>query len=250
VETRQRYGVYDHFAWFYSRGWGTDYHTQLQPVLEDHICPRLPAAGWVLDVCCGSGDLSRALLDRGYRVTGIDGSGEMLCHARRQAAEAEFRLADARDFHFPPQFDAALSTFDSLNHLLTLDELEEVFENVCHALVPGGLFVFDLNMQEAFETLWRGSFSSVEDTAVGITNGSYDPVGKVGCALVTLFRLDDGDIWRRSDVKVLEKCYTLEEITDALERTGFSAIETHDAWELGMRGDLAMGRSFFFATKP
>lgn len=247
--TAQRYEIYDRFAWFYSQGWGLDYHNEVRPVLENHVFPRLADGSRVLDLCCGSGDLSRALADRGYKVTGIDGSEEMLHCARRQVPGADFRLEDARDFRLGPQFSAALSTFDSLNHVLSLAELEAVFENVYRALLPGGLFVFDLNMQEAFETMWRGSFSSVQDTAVGITNGSYDPVEKVGRAQVTLFRPDGDGRWCRSDVTVLEKCYPVEEVTDALARTGFTGIETREAWELGMRGEVALGRNFFFAVK-
>jgi len=246
----ERYGVYDHFAWFYSRGWGADYHVQLRPVLDEQIFPRLRQGARVLDVCCGSGDLSRVLAERGYRVTGLDGSHEMLACARRQAPAAEFLLEDARNFSVPAVYDAALSTFDSLNHVLTLAGLESVFQNVSRALVSGGLFVFDMNMQEAFETMWRGSFSSVEDEAVGITSGSYDAAEKIGSAHVTLFRSDGAGVWRRDDVTVREKCYSLEEIGDALARAGFTSIETHEAWELGMRGDIALGRTFFFAVRP
>jgi SAM-dependent methyltransferase len=246
----QRYGVYDHFAWFYSRGWGIDYHQQLRPALQAHVFPRLAKGARLLDVCCGSGDLSRVLVEHGYKVTGIDGSAEMLCYARSNAPGGVFHVADARDFDLPSRFDAALSTFDSLNHLLTLGEIESVFKNVHRALVPGGLLVFDLNMEEAFTSMWRGSFSSVEETAVGITSGSYDPVEKIGRAQVTLFRPDGGDVWHRSDITVLEKCYTVEEVTSVLEGAGFDSIETRDAWELGMRGDIALGRTFFFATRP
>ncbi len=249
MRTAERYGVYDHFAWFYSRGWGADYHTQVRPALENHVFPRLAAGARVLDVCCGSGDLSRVLAARGFAVTGIDGSEQMLAHAREQVPGATFLLEDARDFALDESFDAALSTFDSLNHLLTLAELESVFANIRRALVPGGLFVFDLNMQEAFETMWRGSFSTVEEDAVGITGGSWDAAAKIGRAQVTLFHREEGGLWRRSDVTVLEKCYSVEEVTAALERTGFGGIETQEAWELGMRGDIALGRTFFLATR-
>ncbi|MGE5647496.1 MAG: class I SAM-dependent methyltransferase [Acidobacteriota bacterium] len=242
------YSVYDHFAWFYSQGWGLDYHKQARPVLENHVFPRIPEGARVLDVCCGSGDLSRLLADRGYRVTGIDGSAEMLRYARQLVPEAEFRLEDARAFEYPPEFEAALSTFDSLNHVLTPGELQCVFANVRRALAPGGLFVFDLNMEAAFETLWQGSFSSMEAAAVGITSGSYDAAEKLGRAQVTLFRPESGDLWRRSDVTVVERCYTEEEVRDALGSAGFAAVEVREAWELGMRGDIALGRSFFFAA--
>jgi SAM-dependent methyltransferase len=105
----------------------------------------LPAAARVLDLCCGSGDLSRELLARGYQVTGLDGSPEMLRYARQRVPRTEFLLEDARSFACEARFDAVLSTYDSLNHILSLEELEAVFANVFRALVPGGLFFFDLH---------------------------------------------------------------------------------------------------------
>ncbi|HVX65750.1 MAG TPA: class I SAM-dependent methyltransferase [Bryobacteraceae bacterium] len=250
MPSSERYGVYDQFAWFYQRGWGADYHAQLQPVLENSIFPRLRAGARILDLCCGSGDLTRVLAGHGFSVTGIDGSEQMLAYARRHVPGAEFRLDDARDFASEPVFDAVLSTFDSLNHILTLAELQRAFESVARALVPGGTFIFDLNMEEAFATLWRGSFSTVEEAGVGITNGSYDAERGIGRAEVTLFRPEADGRWRRSDVTVLEKCYTSQEVAGALERAGFGSIEEHEAWELGMRGDIALGRTFFFAALP
>ncbi len=243
------YGTYDRFAWFYAQGWGDDFHAQFRPVLDDSIAPLLDRSAHVLDLCCGSGDLSAALAARGYRVTGIDGSAEMLDFARKKAPGVEFLLEDARTFHFEPVFDAVLSTFDSLNHVLTLEELECVFRNVLAALEPGGLFVFDLNMQECFETLWRGTSASVTSDSAAITRGSYDPLERIGRAEVTIFRLEQG-VWRREDVSVLEKAYSVEEITAALERTGFEEIRSSDAYELGMRTEIAIGRKIYFASKP
>jgi SAM-dependent methyltransferase len=158
-------------------------------------------------------------------------------------------LGDVRAFSLPPGFDAALSTFDSLNHILSIGELRCAFANVFGALAAGGVFVFDLNMQESFETLWRGTFASVDETSAGITRGDYDPATKTGRAEVTLFRLEKGT-WRRSDVTVLEHCYTPEEVTAGLQETGFADLEIHDAWELGMRGETAVGRAWFFARRP
>ena len=244
------YGVYDPFAWFYSQGWGSDYHNQAAPLLERYVFTRLPAGARVLDVCCGTGDLSRILAARGYCVTGIDGSDQMLRFARAQVPGAEFLLADARRFSLSGRFDAALSTYDSLNHILETDELESAFASVRCALVPGGLFVFDMNTTESFETLWCGSSGTVEETAASITRGSYDPATRIGRADLTLFRLAEDGAWARSDIAVLERCYPEETVTAALDRAGFTAIEQHPAEELGMHGDMAVGRVFFFAVRP
>jgi SAM-dependent methyltransferase len=245
-----RYDVYDEFAWFYTRGWALDFHNQARPVLEARVFARLKPGARVLDLCCGAGNLSEELAARGFLVTGLDGSEEMLRYARRRVPEAEFRTGDARSFSLEPVFDAVVSTFDSLNHVLKVEELNCVFANAFGALAAGGLFAFDLNMQEAFETLWHGVFASIDDETAGITRGSYDREMKTGRADVSLFRkLEDGG-WRRSDVSVLERCYSREEIVRGLAAAGFTSIEVREAWELGMRGDVALGREWFFASKP
>jgi SAM-dependent methyltransferase len=244
-----RYGAYDQFAWFYSKGWGEEYHKQARTTIERHVLPRLPEGARVLDLCCGTGDLGITLRASGCRITGLDGSEEMLRYARQRVPDADFLCEDARTFQLPAVFDAVLSTFDSLNHIVTIEDLEAVFHNVRRALVDGGLFAFDLNMAESFETLWRGSTAVVEEADVSIVRGSYSSEEKLGRAEVTLFARE-GELWRRSDVCVLERCYSETEIEDALDRCGFEHIETYDACEVGMRGDIALGRAFFFARKP
>jgi SAM-dependent methyltransferase len=247
VPGAEPYTTYDQFAWYYSKDWGEDYHKQARVVLEGHVFPRLAAGARVLDLCCGSGDLAVVLLANGFRVTGIDGSGRMLEYARARAPEAEFLLEDARTLRFEARFDAVLSTFDSLNHVLTIEELESVFRNVHAALDGGGLFVFDLNMLESFETLWCGATADVQDDAVVITRASYDPLERTGRADITMFRFEGA--WERSDVAVLEKCYSEDQVRAALDRAGFYELWVRDACELGMCGDTALGRSFFFAVK-
>jgi SAM-dependent methyltransferase len=244
----ERYDEYDRIAWCYSRGWGEGFHEQAHLVLRGWVFPRLAPGSRVLDLCCGSGDLTVTLQAAGFKVTGLDGSAEMLAFARARVPEAEFILADARSFHFESAFDAVLSTFDSMNHILVLEELECVFRNVHAVLNDGGLFVFDMNMQESFETLWQGTFATVEPEHVSVTRGSYNADEKIGRAQITMFRQNEG-AWTRSDVEVLERCYTEAEILNALERAGFTNPAARDAYEVGMRGDNAVGRTFFFATK-
>jgi SAM-dependent methyltransferase len=241
--------AYDDFAWFYDRYWNEEFHSLAFPILDRIWLSALPPGAHILDVCCGTGYLANLLAGRGFRVEGLDASAEMISYARSHVPGATFHVGDAASTRLPGQFDAAVSTFDSLNHILTLDELECVFANVFKSLAPGGLFAFDLNMREAFETLWRGTFSSVDDETAAITRGTYDPATGIGRADITLFRLEDG-AWRRSDVSVPERCYSEEEIVGALERCGFGPVEAGDAWEVGMRGDVALGRKWFFAAKP
>src|SRR5438309_1754506 len=114
----RRFSDYDPFAWIYTNYWGHEFHDEVMPALEKLVLKRLPRQASILDVCCGDGRVTRALMRRGYRVTGLDGSEGMLSYARKRVPKAELLLLDAREFQLPARFDAAISTFDSLNHVM------------------------------------------------------------------------------------------------------------------------------------
>ncbi len=239
---------YDRLAWFYNKYWGAHYHGLALAVLDKILLRDLPAAAHILDLCCGTGHLTQALARRGYRVTGVDASQEMLRYARENVPAAEFIAADARDFSFRLEFDAVISTCESLIHILNLEELVVVFRNIYAALRKGGTFVFDLNMEEAYQSQWQKSSAVVEEDNACIVRGGYSPAERTGRTDITLFRLEEK--WHRVDLTLFQKCYTLEEIRSALENVAFCNIAAYDAGkDLEMPGDLGIGRSFFLAVK-
>src|SRR5512146_2143500 len=125
--------LYDDFAWFYDRYWHEDFHQFAFPILERIWLPRVPAGARVLDVCCGTGYLAGLLTARGFDLAGIDASTEMIAYARARVPEAEFHAGDAAVLRVPGAVDAAVSTFDSLNHVLDFDRLAATFRNTAAA---------------------------------------------------------------------------------------------------------------------
>jgi SAM-dependent methyltransferase len=237
--------AYDDFAWTYDRHWGR--HTELgmetldRLVLDDH-----PPPARVLDLCCGTGGLDRVLHARGYAVTGVDGSPGMIAHARRNAPECEFIVADARDFAVPGAYDLALCMYDSLNHLLEPDDLRLAFRSVRRALRPGAPFLFDLNMAEGYRTRWRSSFGVVEDDYACVVRSRFDESSASAELLATVFR-QRGDAWDRSDVVLRQRCYAADEVTGALAAEGFTDVRIVDALaDLGIAKQI--GRSYFLAS--
>jgi SAM-dependent methyltransferase len=241
------YAAYDDFAWFYHRYWSEPIPLRLLTVVERLLLAALPPAARVLDLCCGTGRIARELVARGYAVTGVDGSEAMLRIAREQAPQASFVHADARRFMPGGPFDGALSLFDSLNHVTSLDELEAVFRCVHAALRPAAPFLFDLNDDASFRTHWTGeSYTVVEEDHVSVMRGTYAPAERLGTLRVTLFRLQDLG-WRRADVVIEERCHAADDVLGALRRAGFTAAVLRAEHDLGL-ADQA-GRMFFLARR-
>ena len=244
-EAPRPYDAYDDFAWFYHRYWSRGIPFRLLDAVERLLLARLPPGTHVVDLCCGTGRVARAIASRGFRVTGIDGSATMLAIAREEAPEVTFVHADARAFALAEPASAIVSMFDSLNHVTEAADLARVFACARKELVPGGRFVFDLNDEVAFRTHWTGqSFTTVEPDHVSILRGTYDARVRLGRVDVTMFREVDG-AWRRADTTVHERCYAPDDVLAMLSRAGFRAEVVRAEDDLGMADQE--GRLFFVA---
>ncbi len=243
-----RYTDYDRFAWFYNRHWGAEYHRQTLPILDRLGLGDLSPGAAILDLCCGTGRVSAVLVDRGFRVMGVEGSGEMLRHARENAPGAEFLLDDARTFETSQSFELAFSVFESLNHVMSIHDLGAVFRNVHRSLLPGGVFIFDLNREAVFEKFWNLHYIIAEDDHVFTSRTRYHAERKFAESEITMFRLNG--TWQRSDVTISQRCHEMKLVEVALFEAGFRQIEMFDAASrLGMTGDISFARTFFRACR-
>ncbi|MBG89685.1 MAG: methyltransferase type 11 [Verrucomicrobiales bacterium] len=185
----ERFDQYDGWAWLYDETMGPQYAKEQLAVLERIVLPRVKAGAEMLDLCCGTGELIRPLLERGFKVTGLDGSEEMLTRARINAPGAEYVLEDARTYSEENRFDAAFSTSASLNHIPTIDDLEKVFSSVCRSLKSDGFFTFDLNHPGQLAKWWRGRplEGEIADRWAYMVTPRYDAEQKKGVFRVRMF---------------------------------------------------------------
>ena len=250
--TLNRYHAYDPFARIYDRHWGA-FATNVYPILDHLVLRDLPPGSAVLDLCCGTGQLAAELSQHGYRTTGLDGSAGMIEIAKKNAPDVDFVLQDARNIDLPRRFSAVFATYDSLNHVMTADELEQVFRGVFTVLRPGGHFVFDLNMEEGYRSRWRGSRGWVEEDHVCVGRYSYDANEQTGRLDFTLFELK-GSRWIRTDFPLTQRSYEESEVRNRLRRTGFEERRSFDRKDPIVEGSsmgvLGIGRMFFVARKP
>jgi SAM-dependent methyltransferase len=183
---------------------------------------------------------------RGFQVTGIDGSSEMIRFARQNAPGVSFTVSDAREFSLGNKFDGAFSVFESLNHVPDLAGLTMAFSRVLHHLKPGASFLFDLNGEDAFLTHWNETNAIVDSDQVCVMRSEYNEETQTGTCRITSFRQNDG--WTRNDFVVRQTCHEIDAVHDALLRAGFDMVGLYDARDAGMTGDIACDRTFFLAT--
>ena len=244
------YSDYDPFARVYNQHWGNEFTPRVFPLVEQLVLRQIPGGACILDLCCGTGQMAQTLTALGYRVTGLDGSAEMLRFARENAPGAEFIHADARSFELPEACDAVICVFDSLNHVMTLEELTTVFQHVYAVLKDGGPFFFDLNMEPGYSLTWNDNFGIVEDDHLCIIRTSYSPEERTARFDATVMLLENG--WCRTDFSLLQKCFAVSEILSALGTAGFGVIESYALDERrGLTGFTEEAdRAFFLCRKP
>lgn len=242
-----RNNEYDPFAKFYNRHWGEDYRAEALPIVEHLLLSRLDAGASVLDVCCGTGQFTELIRRRGYRMAGVDASGEMIRYAHENTPETALCVADARDFALRRKFDGAYSVFESLNHVPDLQGLQRAFGRVRAHLKAGAPFLFDLNREDAFILYWNNTDAIVGDDSVCVMRSEYDDDTRVGTCVITGFEKQGDDTWNRIDFTVRQTCHDPAAVEDALRDAGFHDVSLFDAADAGMKGAAGYARTFYLA---
>ena len=183
----------------------------------------------VLDLGCGTGKMTLELANRGYDMTGIDYSPEMLDIARN-AAEDEghdvlWLCQDMREFELYGTVDAAVCCLDCINHLEDIDDLDKCFSLVHNYLIPDGIFIFDINGRYKFENIYAdNTFTMEEEGGVCVWENFYDADSRMCDFYITLFKECDDGRYERYDETQTERMYTLAEIKKSLERNNMEYL--------------------------
>jgi len=161
--------------------------------------PIRPRRGLVLELGCGSGALTRHLVDAGHRVVATDASPAMLELARPAVPDAEeIRLLTLPDDPLP-ECDAVVSVGHVLSYLPDEASLEAALAATAKALRPGGVFALDLLDRRYGDDVppdeTRGRVG--DDWAV-IARLSRPAENRFVREITTFIRTEDGS-WRRDD---------------------------------------------------
>jgi ubiquinone/menaquinone biosynthesis C-methylase UbiE len=183
----------------------------------------------LLDLACGTGAMTLLLAQAGYQATGMDLSPEMLEIARQKAAEQkqemEFFQGDLRTFKTGSNYNVITCFFDSVNYLLTPEDVAACFSSVHRALEPGGAFVFDVNTIHALSQFWGNNTEMRDDKGViSVWNNRYLPASNSSELTLTAF-VPRGGLYEKLAERHTERAYPLEDLVRILKDSGFQSVE-------------------------
>ena len=183
----------------------------------------------LLDLACGTGAMSLLLARAGYQTSGMDLSPEMLKVARQETVDQglalEFFQGDIRTFKTESNYNVITCFFDSINYLLTPEDVAACFASVHRALEPGGAFVFDVNTIHALSQFWGNNTEMRDDQGViSVWSNRYLPASNSSELTLTAF-VPRGGLYEKMAEHHTERAYPLEDLTRALKYSGFQSVE-------------------------
>jgi len=168
------------------------------PGVIELLRPVRERAGTVLEIGCGTGLLTRALIDAGHTVIATDGSPAMLELARDLVPEADLRLVVLPDDPLP-EADAVVGVGHTLNYLPDAAAIDRGLIAVAEALRPGGLIALDLcDLAYGAARADAPPVARVEDDWAIVTRLSRPSPDRFVRDITTFTREDSG-AWRRDD---------------------------------------------------
>lgn len=186
----------------------------------------------MLDLACGSGSLSLELAARGSDVIGVDGSADMLAIAQEKAAEAGedilFLCQDMRALDLYGTVDTAVCLLDSLSHILSTEDLAEIFRRLGLFIAPDGLLIFDVNTPyKHAEILGDNAFVYEQDEFLCLWRNQYLPSSGEVAMHLDFFLEEDGVYTRYTD-EVRERAYAMRTWQQLLTQAGFEMLAVYD----------------------
>ena len=185
----------------------------------------------VLELACGTGALAVALSKRGYDVTGLDLSDNMLSLASERALKEQVKLpliqADMMDLSEIGQYEAVTCFSDSLCYMPNEEAVLKVFQEVYNVLTDNGMFLFDVHSIYQTDVVFPGYMYNDQSDEISFLWKSY--AGEKAHSVehdLTFFVYDEElDLYDRYDETHKERTYSLEQYKSLLSKAGFSSIE-------------------------
>ncbi|KGX93558.1 methyltransferase [Pontibacillus halophilus JSM 076056 = DSM 19796] len=208
----------------------------------------------VIDLGCGTGEITLQLAKKGFTMTGVDLSEAMLTIAQQKATKArqsiQWVAQDITAINLEESHDLAISYCDVVNYLGTSEQIQSFFARVYELLRPGGTFIFDSHSISYVDEFLVGEtfgFVSDETSYIWFCEEGEKPHQVVHD--LTFF-LKENHHYTRVDEQHVQQTHPIESYRDWLVRAGFSVEEIFGDFDYTREADeTEQDRLFFVCHK-
>lgn len=189
----------------------------------------------ILDLGCGTANHMIPFLEKGYAVTGIDASGEMLKHAgqklSRRDLKAELIRGKLQSFHLNKKFDTVLCLFSVINYLVREKDLSSTLENVVSNMKKTSVFIFDFWNKpavEAYYTPRKKNIFAIDGMSLERRSKTKIYPRKSLCEVnYTCSLRRNGRLLERNQEKHVVRYFSVEEMAGYLKEAGLRPVDVH-----------------------
>ncbi len=205
----------------------------------------------VLDLACGTGTMTCLFMERGYELISVDASEDMLMEAREKAREYDgipplLLHQSMPELDLNDTVDAAICCLDSLNYLMTPDEVRRTFERLRLFVSPGGSLTFDVHALGKLEEMDGRAFMDEYDGVCCVWRTMFRRERLDYC--VDLFTQRPDGAWERETEFHRQRYYSPEQLIEWLKEAGFADIRTYGDCRLRRPND-SDGRIYISAIR-
>ncbi len=219
------YGI---FARFYDRLTQNVNYEQRAAYFDELVKKYGNGRCLLLDLACGTGNLSVALAERGYDVIGVDRSYEMLSRAIEKSPEQlgiQYLCQSMQNLDLYGTVDVCICALDSVNHLTSHKALSRCFERVSLFLDPDGVFIFDANTLYKHEhVLADNTFVYDCDDVYCVWQNAYHQSSRTTTIRLDFFERLNLGTYNRETEQFDERAYSLQEFSDMLGSAGLKIV--------------------------
>lgn len=181
----------------------------------------------LLDLCCGTGTLTRIMARRGYEMIAVDASPDMLMQAREKAGDVKipplYLCQEASELDLYGTVDAAFCSLDGMNYVPPC-ELSEVFHRLHLFVRPNGLFIFDIKTPEWFKSIDGSVFVDETEDVLCLWRADFDEDENAVIYGMDIFSRS-GKLWKRDGEEHIEYAHSPGMLKELLSENGFTDIE-------------------------
>ena len=186
----------------------------------------------VLDLGCGTGNHSIHLAAKGYEVSGVDRSDEMLDLARLKAKERDlpvnFYCGDIKTIDLGKKFDAVIVMFAVLGYQSTNEDVIQTLKNIRRHLRAGGLLIFDVWYGPAVLSQKPGDrVSIVEDNnlkIIRLSSGVLDTFRHICNVTYNVYKIEGKEVVDETVEVHQMRFFFPQELRFFLNITGFEIV--------------------------